>query len=296
MTIDSKGEATDRRGRCYELVMDRAALSDLAHRRHPIAAPVDPGRVRELLGWLTPSAGGRVLDLGAGHGVWLLELLAAREDLTGVGIDLALPDSLAWSAQDSGVGDRVTWEEADAARWSGGAFDVVMCVGASHAFGDLRSTLAAVRQHLRPGGQVLLGDVFWQTVPSPEALSALKAAADDFPDLAGFVAQVEGASFEPGFGHVSTLTEWDDYEWSWTGSLVDWALREAPNDADREQALAAAREHRQQWLNGYRQVLGFATLVLHDVAAVYEGAAPQDTRSGRSTSAGLLSDAGPSSR
>ena len=247
--------------------MDRGALSDIAHRRHPVAAPVDPSRVRELLSWLAPPAAGRVLDLGSGHGAWLLELLAAREDLTGVGVDVSLPDGLTQTTQDRGVGDRVTWEQADAAQWSGGAFDVVMCVGASHAFGDLAATLAAVRRHLRPGGQVLLGDVFWETRPTSEALSALDATADDFPDLAGFMGQAHEASFEPGFGHVSTLAEWDDYEWSWTGSLVDWALRDAPTDADREQALAAAREHRQQWLGGYRTVLGFATVVLQDIAA-----------------------------
>ena len=101
----------------------------------------------------------------------------------------------------------------------------------------------------------------------PGALSALDAAADDFPDLAGFTQQVHEALFEPGFGHVSTLAEWDDYEWSWTGSLVDWALHDAATDAAREHALAAAREHRQQWLGGYRSVLGFATVVLHDLAA-----------------------------
>ena len=252
--------------------MDRNALSDIAHRRHPVAAPVDPGRVRELLTWLAPPTGGRVVDLGSGHGAWLFELLAAREDLTGVGVDLSLPQGLTQSAQERGVSDRVTWQQADAVQWSGGAFDVVKCVGASHAFGGLRGTLAAVRNHLRPGGQVLLGDTFWQSAPTPQALSALEAAVEDFPDLAGVMDGVREASFEPSFGHVSTLAEWDDYEWSWTGSLVDWAVHEAPTDAEREEALAAARQHRQQWLGGYRQVLGFVTVVLHDVAV------PRDTR------------------
>jgi len=254
-------------GAWYQAPVDRRVISHIAHRRHPVAAPVDLGRVRELLGWLSPPGAGRVLDLGSGHGVWLVELLAARDDLTGIGVDLSLPDGLAQTARDRGVGARVVWEQADAAQWSGGAFDVVVCVGASHAFGDLRATLSAVRRRLRPGGQVLLGDTFWQAPPTPEALSALDAAADDFPDLTGFLRQVHEASFEPGFGHVSTLAEWDDYEWSWTGSLVDWALHDAATDAAREHALAAAREHRQQWLGGYRSVLGFATVVLHDLAA-----------------------------
>jgi hypothetical protein len=65
---------------------------------------------------------------------------------------------------------------------------------------------------------------------------------------------------------VSTREEWDDYEWSWTGSLTEWALRRAPGDAEREAALAAARTHRDGWLRGYRDQLGFATLVLQDLS------------------------------
>ncbi len=63
-------------------------------------------------------------------------------------------------------------------------------------------------------------------------------------------------------GHVSSLEEWDEYEWSWTGSLADWALEPGRDPADRDQALAAAADHRDAWLDGYRGVLGFATLVL----------------------------------
>ncbi len=42
-------------------------------------------------------------------------------------------------------------------------------------------------------------------------------------------------------GHVSTLQEWDEYEWSWTGSLADWALADGRDPAERAEALEAAR-------------------------------------------------------
>lgn len=64
---------------------------------------------------------------------------------------------------------------------------------------------------------------------------------------------------------MSTLEEWDDYEWSWTGSLTSWALNEASSNEDRQNALAAAREHRDGWIRGYRRQLGFATVILHDL-------------------------------
>jgi SAM-dependent methyltransferase len=143
---------------------------------------------------------------------------------------------------------------------------VVLCVGASHAFGRLDDMLAAVRRHLRPGGQALIGDSIWDRPPSAAALAALEVTADAYPDLAGLVRAVRHHGFEPSYGHVSTLSEWDDYQLSWTGSLVDWAVREAPTAADRDQVLAVAREHRDSWLSGARGELGFATFVVHDVA------------------------------
>lgn len=60
------------------------------------------------------------------------------------------------------------------------------------------------------------------------------------------------------------LAEWDDYEWSWAGSLTEWALREALTDDDRREALEIARAHHDEWLRGYRGQLGFVTVVLYD--------------------------------
>lgn len=247
--------------------MERSQIFDIAHLRHPIAAPVASERLRDLVGWLSAPTGGRAVDLGCGEGEWLQELLLAQPGLTGVGIDHMLPGSAAERAAQRGLGDRVRWIETDAASWSDGRFDVVLCVGASHAFGRLGDMLAAVRRHLRPGGQALVGDTIWEGTPSAAALTALDASADDFPDLAGLVQATREHGFEPSYGHTSTLAEWDEYEFSWTGSLVDWALRQAPTTEDRDQALTAAREHRDAWLGGWRRELGFATLVLHDVAS-----------------------------
>jgi hypothetical protein len=71
---------------------------------------------------------------------------------------------------------------------------------------------------------------------------------------------VTADGWTPVYGHVSTIEEWDDYEFSWTGSLARWAL-DHPDDPDAKQALEASAEHRDMWL-GYRGVLGFVTLVL----------------------------------
>lgn len=205
------------------------------------------------------------MDFGCGRGVWLTELLASHPSATGVGVDLDLPAEAAAAADARGVSERVRWEQADAATWVSGTFDVVLCIGAGHAFGGFDRALTALRRHLRPGGQVLLGESVWNGPPSETAQAALGEGPDDLPDLAGMFDRLRASGFEPGHGHVSTLEEWDDYELSWTGSLVAWAMHGAGTREDREAALTAAREHREAWVRGWRRQLGFATLVLHDL-------------------------------
>jgi SAM-dependent methyltransferase len=243
--------------------VDRARASAIAHRWHPVAAPVSDANLRRLLTRLGPVE--RVLDLGCGFGEWLLAALEAAPHATGVGVDTSSPaiGEALRRAADRGLADRVDFEEADAAAHEGAGFDAVLCVGATHAFGGLAGTLDAVRAHLRPGGRVLLGEGFWDGDPTPQAMSALGAAPGELPDLNGLVETVRAAGYEPGYGHVSSAEEWDDYEWSWTGALTEWALTEA-GEPDRASALAMAGTHREEWLAGYRGQLGFLTLVLHD--------------------------------
>jgi SAM-dependent methyltransferase len=247
--------------------VDRARASAIAHRRHPIAAPVSEVNLRRILERLAVPDGGRLLDLGCGMGPWLLAALEAAPHASGVGVDTAEPalEAARASAAARGLAERVEWARADASGYDGEGFDAVLCVGATHAFGGLGPTLAAVRSHLRPGGRVLLGEGFWDGEPTPQAMSALGAAPGELPSLDGLVQAGRDAGYEPGYGHVSSAEEWDDYEWSWTGSLTEWALTEA-DEADRASALAMAGTHRDEWLTGYRGQLGFLTLVLHDAS------------------------------
>ncbi|MFQ1002578.1 SAM-dependent methyltransferase [Modestobacter sp. SSW1-42] len=250
--------------------MDRSAIT---HAHHPIAAPVSPESLRALLDRVTVPPGGRVVDLGCGHGVWLTELLARRPSTTGVGVDLDLPDDAGVAAAARGLGGRVRWEQADATGWTGGTFDVVLCVGATHAFGGLDGTLTAARRHLRLGGQLLLGDGIWEGPPSAAAQEVLGDWPGGLTDLPGFLDRARAYGFEPGYGHVSTLGEWDEYEFSWTGSLVAWALQDTGPGPERDEALAAARDHREAWVRGWRRELGFVTVLLHDLGP---DAGPQD--------------------
>ncbi|RSN02099.1 SAM-dependent methyltransferase [Nonomuraea sp. WAC 01424] len=240
--------------------MNREQISRLAHADHPIAAPLDDESVRRLLERGLPQDDSRVLDLGCGGGEWLLRALDAYPKLRAEGVDVA-EGALARareSAAARGVGDRLVLHGEDAAEFtSPHAFDLVISVGAPHAFGGLLPTLAAAREHLAPGGRVLVGDGFWAQKPSPEAVEML----GELTDLPAMMDRVTADGWTPVYGHISTRHELDDYEWAWTGSLASWAL-DNPDDPDHCTALTTAHTHRVEWLRVYRDVFGFVTMIL----------------------------------
>jgi cyclopropane fatty-acyl-phospholipid synthase-like methyltransferase len=209
----------------------------------------------------------RVLDLGCGEAAWLVRALTGRPGVRAEGVDID-HEAVARGARavaDAGLADRVTLVAQDATAFtSPHRFDVVLSVGASHAFGGLRPTLQAAREHLAEGGSVLVGDGFWERPPGPATLDA-GFAADEYEDLVTTVERVVADGWLPVYGHVSTVEEWDDYEWSWTGTLSRWAL-DHPAHPDRAAALEAAAGHRRRWLGGYRGTLGFVTLLLRRMA------------------------------
>jgi SAM-dependent methyltransferase len=242
--------------------MDRQTLSAIAHADHPIAGPLSESSVAEVLDRaLRPGA--HVLDLGCGEGAWLLRALEIGPDVTAVGVDLSDKgfERTREAAARAGVADRLDLRQADATQYRPERpADVVLSVGAAHAFGGLVPTLRAARPLLADTGTLVIGDGFWEREPGADLRAEIEAPEQPYLDLAGTIATVAADGWTPVYGHVSTLAEWDEYEFSWTGSLARWAL-DHPDDPDSKQALEESVAHRDMWL-GYRGVLGFVTLVL----------------------------------
>ncbi|MGW4595885.1 SAM-dependent methyltransferase [Streptomyces sp. NPDC004457] len=240
--------------------MNREQISRLAHADHPIAAPLDDDSVRRLLERGIPRGAARILDLGCGGGEWLVRALSTHPQVRAEGVDVS-EGSLAHArdtARAHGVHERLLLHHEDAADFAAShAFDLVLSVGATHAFGGLLPTLAAARKHLAPGGRVLIGDGFWAHEPSCEAVEML----GDLADLPTTMDRVIADGWTPVHGHISTRRELDDYEWAWTGALASWAL-DHPDDPDGSEALAAATTHRDEWLRVYRDAFGFLCLIL----------------------------------
>lgn len=244
--------------------MDRQTLSALAHADHPIATPISPSNMGRLIQRAACPPDGLVLDLGCGAGEWVLRALQEHPTTRAFAVDMSEPAlrRAEESARERRLDDRVTCVRGDASEYRPPqACDLVMCIGSTHIFGGLEETLQAAGEHVAPGGAMIVGEGFWERPPDAATLEALGAEPEDFQDLASTVDTAEKAGWTPVYAHVSELGEWDDYEWSWTGSLTRWAL-DNPDHPDAQAAITAAREHRTGWLRGYRGVLGFACLLL----------------------------------
>ncbi|MCY0954640.1 SAM-dependent methyltransferase [Streptomyces sp. H27-S2] len=240
--------------------MNREQISRLAHAGHPIKAPLDDDSVRRLLEHGVPRGDERVLDLGCGGAEWLLRTLTAHPRVRAEGVDISEEDlrQAREAATRLGVGARLELHHREAADFrSPQPFDLVLSVGATHAFGGLLPTLAAARRHLAPGGRVMIGEGFWEREPSREAVEML----GDFTDLANTVDRVVADGWTPVHGHVSTRRELDDYEWACWGSLASWAL-DHPEHPDAAQVRETAAARRTEWLRVYRDTWGFVSLVL----------------------------------
>ncbi|MGI5504806.1 SAM-dependent methyltransferase [Lentzea sp. CA-135723] len=249
--------------------MDRRELSALAHADHPISAPLSDSTVEHLLRRAIRGQNAHLLDLGCGDGTWLLRALRARDGATAVGVDISGAgfDDVLGEAARLGLADRLELRRQDVAEYrSDRKADLVLSVGAAYAFGGLLQTLQAAREHLAEDGLLLLGDCFWEREPDPAVRAAMEDGPQKFADLPTTVAQVVADGWTPVYGYTSTIAEWDEYEWCWTGTLAQWAL-DHPEHPDRDLALQMSADHRTSWLGGYRGYLGFVVLLLRPTPA-----------------------------
>ena len=246
--------------------MNRDRLSAIAHRNHPVAAPLSDAAVESLLQRVAAREPRRILDVGCGSAQWLVRLLELVPSAAGVGVDLSTDATTAAMAlaESRGVTDRIEIRCQDAGQIGEEQYDALLCIGSTHALGGLQPTLQALHARAADGGTMLVGDGFWEQPPQQAALDSLGATTDEFPSYAELAAIVESSGWAPLHIHVSTPAEWDDYEWSWVSTLAGWARRH-PQDPDAADATAFARQHQEQWLSGYRGTLGFATVVAEKI-------------------------------
>ncbi|HEY7040153.1 MAG TPA: class I SAM-dependent methyltransferase [Methylomirabilota bacterium] len=104
------------------------------------------------------AAGGRVADVGCGHGASTIIMAQAfpRSIITGFDYHPASIEAARRAADKAGVGDRVSFEVAAAKAYPGTGYDLVTFFDCLHDMGDPVGAAGHVRQSLAAGGTWML--------------------------------------------------------------------------------------------------------------------------------------------
>ena len=149
--------------------------------------------------------GGRVLDVGTGPGLLLVELARQRPDLELAGFDLSA-DMVRLAERNIARAprpDRIDIRRADVADlpYPDASFDVVVAVMSLHHWQDVDRGLAEVARVLRPGGRLVIHEL--RRTPTDVLAEAIGEA---FPGSSPTITPVRGRLLPWTLRHRAELT------------------------------------------------------------------------------------------
>jgi SAM-dependent methyltransferase len=245
--------------------MNPYKFSAIAHRDHEFCNPIAPGKFERMLDLLALGADAQVLDLGCGRGELALRVIERlRCRVSAIDFSAPMLDAARERAARSGVLDRVRFVEADIAEFAPEpeSFDLAAMLGGGGIAGGIAAICARLAGWTQRGGYVLIGEGYWQKVPSAEYLAHLEATEEEFRDHRGNVQAGIDAGLVPLHACVASADEWDEYEWKYSASIERYAIEQA-DDPDVPAMLERIRRWRDGYLRWGRDTLGFGLYLFH---------------------------------
>ncbi|MGE5274673.1 MAG: SAM-dependent methyltransferase [Verrucomicrobiota bacterium] len=227
---------------------------EIAERDHELQNPTSAEKVLLLGRYLRLDAESRVLDVACGKGGPAAILAAAYGcRITGVEIRPEFAAAARERVAAAGLDRLVEIHTADATTFplEPESLDAALCIGAAFVWGTIRDAASALRQAVRPGGFVAIGEPFWRAWPLPDG-----AAPDGFVSLSETADRLERAGFVLTGVIAASEDDWDRYESLHWRALEEW-LAEHPDPEIR-----AEHERRcSDYLRYRRSLLGWAIFV-----------------------------------
>ena len=225
-----------------------------------INSPLSAESVHRLARVATAHHPATIVDYGCGWATMLLACLEQAPHARGVGLDVHQPDIVRGGAdaQARGLSDRVELRAAEAATHTDPA-DLLINLGAFHAFGTIAEALIALRERRAEGGRLLFGCEYWVTPPTAEELAHMwpEASTEDCDRLPEIAEAAVAAGWRILDLHDSTRAEFDAFDLGHLRERQEW-LRRHPDHPERNQIAAEVTD----WLRGHRRPMGFATFLL----------------------------------
>lgn len=236
-------------------------LKDISERTMELVNPTSPEKILKVGQALGLTEGSRVIDFGTGFGE-VLALWADAFGIRGVGIDirpLACQRARAKMAA-RGLADRIeiVCGSASEYKFEPHAYDVAACLGASFVWGGFQPTVHRLKDALRPGGRIVIGEPYWRTPAVPPDYSRHEATVFTENEL---FQQARAEGMDVLYVVRASEDDWDRYETdNWRG-LLAW-LEENPDHAERAQVLDTLRTSQDEYTRWGRAYFGWAIYIL----------------------------------
>ena len=237
------------------------SYSEIAHHDHLFLSPMSPVRAGTLVDLLDLEPGSHILDVCCGKAEFLIRAVE-RTGASALGIDIS-EHYLAEARErmsgrvPAGVVD-LRCADATSFLLEPGAFDVACWIGGAAQLGSFANVANHLRPAVRPGGLVLIADLFWKREPEPEHVAAFFGPGSEsgLLDHAGNAAAAVGTGLTLLYTATAGDDEWDHYEGLYLRAIERWAA-EHPGDPRRDGFLQRARSSYDEYLAWRREALGF---------------------------------------